>query len=163
MLELDVSKAGNGSVLVSPELEGEWDTYLYGDQIRLEAVAEPGWAFVNWSGGLSSTQNPVTLTLTADTQIVATFGLARGLDVAVDGKGSVVREPEQDAYGDGTVVMLRPTPDDGWTFRGWAGPNGDELVERGDGAWLLVIDGDKAVTALFGPSRIFLPVVKRSR
>lgn len=163
MLDLDVFTRGNGSVLTSPELDGKWDVYLHGDQIGLEALAEPGWAFVNWSGDLSSTQNPVTLTLTADTQVVATFGQARSLNIEVDGNGSVLRDPVQEMYGDGAVVFLGPIPEKGWAFRGWAGPNGDEVIEHGQGIWSLEIDGDKTVTALFSPSQIFLPVVKRSR
>ncbi len=234
LVDLAVSMAGSGSVQTSPELVGESDAYLYGDTVRLEALADPGWvfvgwsgdqistqnpfmltlmadtelvatfglprsldiavvgqgrvvrdpeqeeygegavvmleakpdpgnAFVGWSGDLLSTQNPVTLTMMADTEIVATFSLAHSLDVEVVGNGSVARDPEQDEYADGSVVVLRPRPDPGWTFNGWGGANGDELSKLGDDTWSLAVDGDKAVTALFGPARIFLPIVNRAR
>ena len=164
LVDLTVSTAGSGSVQTSPELAGESDAYLYGDAVRLEARADPGWALVGWSGDQITTQNPVTLTLASDTDIVATFGLARGLDVEVAGNGSVVRDPEQEQYGEGAVVLLMPNPESGWRFSGWGGPDGAKVRQRGDGTWSLVIDGDMAVTAVFdNPPRIFLPMVNRAR
>jgi hypothetical protein len=163
LLDLDVSTVGSGSVQVTPELEGASDAYLYGDMVRLEAQAGPGLVFSGWSGGLTSAQNPVTLTLTADTEVVATFGPPRSLDIGIDGQGSVARDPDLEEYGEGAVVMLRPIPAAGWAFMGWSGPNGDEPEEHGSGVWSLLMDGDKTMTALFSPVRIFLPVVNRSR
>ena len=163
ILDFDVTTAGNGSVKTTPELAGASDAYLYGDQVRLEAQAEPGYLFAGWSGGLTGSQNPVTLTLTADTAVVATFGLPRSLDITIEGQGSVARDPDLQEYGQGAVVELRPIPEPGWGFIGWSGPNGDEVEASGGGTWSLLIDGDKMVTALFNPSRIFLPVVNRSR
>lgn len=58
-----------GSVSIDP-VE---DTYLYGDDVTLTAVAIPGWYFTGWSGGASGTDNPLTITIEGDTSITANF------------------------------------------------------------------------------------------
>jgi hypothetical protein len=51
-------------------------TFVYedGDVVRLEAHAEPGYVFQNWSGTFSTTDNPVSITVTQDHYITANFG-----------------------------------------------------------------------------------------
>jgi hypothetical protein len=153
LVDLDVSTTGNGSVQVDPQLDGQWDTYLHGDTVTLTATADPGWAFVGWSGDLSSAENPAAFALAGDTNVEANFGLERRLDVDVEGDGVVTLDPEGPIYGEGSLVRLRPTASASWTFIGWSGDNEDDLIDNGDGTWLLVIDGDMTVTANFAQAR----------
>ncbi len=44
-----------------------------GGQVTLTASTEPGYAFVNWSGQVSDTANPITVTLDTDTTVTANF------------------------------------------------------------------------------------------
>jgi uncharacterized repeat protein (TIGR02543 family) len=66
---LTVGKIGEGSVNVEPEM----DEYLRGTQVTLSAVPATGWTFKEWSGDLTGSNNPATLRMTADLNVVATF------------------------------------------------------------------------------------------
>ncbi|PXF56318.1 MAG: hypothetical protein C4B58_13905 [Deltaproteobacteria bacterium] len=68
-LSLSVTTSGNGSVDVVPN-QG---TYSFGQQVTLTAMADPGWVFSGWSGDLAGNDNPVTLTISGDHQVTATF------------------------------------------------------------------------------------------
>jgi len=65
---------GSGSVTREPSQA----TYRYGDVVTLTANAAPGWSFAGWSGGVSGSANPVTLTVTGDTAVTATFTQTNG-------------------------------------------------------------------------------------
>ena len=67
---LTTSSTAGGSV-VDPG-EGEF-TYDYDAYVRVEAKADPGFTFAGWSGNYASSQNPMFVTLSADTYIQATF------------------------------------------------------------------------------------------
>jgi hypothetical protein len=61
---------GSGTVSQTPQ-----SPYFYGDVITLTANAAARWAFAGWSGDLNGTTNPVTITLTGDKVVTATFAL----------------------------------------------------------------------------------------
>ena len=57
-------------------------SYTYGEVVTLTATADPGWQFVNWSGDLSGSTNPDTVTITGDTVVVgANFADQAGIRV----------------------------------------------------------------------------------
>jgi hypothetical protein len=153
VLDVSVGTSGSGSVQVTPALAGQSDAYLHGDTLTFKAVPAPGWAFLGWSGDLTGTKNPATLTLKKDTNVVATFGTGRTLNVTTVGSGSVLLDPEGPSYAEGTVVTLRPSPDPGWGFSHWEGPDQGALRDNRDGTWSLTMNGDKAVTAVFAPGK----------
>jgi uncharacterized repeat protein (TIGR02543 family) len=66
---LNVTTDGNGTVTVEPDLP----IYDLGQQVTLTATPDPDWVFTGWSGDLSGVTNPVTLTISDDHQITATF------------------------------------------------------------------------------------------
>ncbi len=66
---LTTTAVGDGSILRTP-----WEDAYFPDQpITLTAVADPGWAFIGWSGDTALTTNPLTITIEDDTTITATF------------------------------------------------------------------------------------------
>ncbi len=65
---LTIGVVGQGWVATDAE-----PPYLPGEQLQLLAVPEPGWAFAGWSGGASGNANPLTITMSSDKQITATF------------------------------------------------------------------------------------------
>ncbi len=67
---LRVSSTAGGAV-IDPG-EGEF-IYGYDAYVRLEAVANRGFVFAGWSGDLSSTRNPLFITMDQDYQIQANF------------------------------------------------------------------------------------------
>ena len=82
------------------------------------------------------------------------------LTVSIVGQGGVDQRPDP-PYSHGDEVELRPNPDSGWRFDGWSGPDAADLGDNGDGTWSLTMDGNKAVTAIFIPLRLLLPLVLR--
>ncbi len=71
---LSLSSTSGGSV-ISPG-EGSY-TYDYDEAVRIEAQADPGFVFVGWSGDMSSTQNPLFLTMADDYTLKANFASPR--------------------------------------------------------------------------------------
>jgi len=119
-LTVKVNPVGSGAVAREPNL----DHYHYGDVVTLTATANPGWTFAGWSGGLTSTNNPVTTTIAGHTTITATFtqnDYTLTVKVNPVGSGSVAREPNLDHYHYGDAVTLTATANPGWTFTGWSG------------------------------------------
>jgi hypothetical protein len=60
---------GLGEVDVDPNE----DQYLHGSPVTLQAVPEPGWIFLSWSGDLTGNQSPVEVLVTSDLMITANF------------------------------------------------------------------------------------------
>ena len=132
--------AGDGTIGVTPNQS----TYTYGDVITLSASANPGWSFQNWSGDAAGSINPVTLTMTSNNVVTATFAQEQyTLEINVVGGGTVISYPAQSTYTYGDVVTLT-TLAFGWTFAGWSG----DLLGTNESE-NLTIDGNKIVTATF--------------
>ena len=149
---LTVSKVGSGTVDVDPEEL----TYAYGDEVELTATPEAGWLFAGWSGDISSTDNPITVTIEDDTNITATFTQdAYTLTVSEVGSGSVEIDPEQLTYEYGDEVELTATPAPGWTFTGWSGD-----ASGSDNPLTVTMDCNKAITATFIQDEYTLTVSK---
>ncbi len=134
-------------------------TYVYGDVVMLKATPKPGWTFAGWSGAVTSTDLETELTVTGNSQVVATFVQDQyELDVTVisggigDG-GTVTLNPSKATYVYGDVVALIAEPNPGWTFTGWGGAlSGDNPVE------VLTIEADTAVTATFTQDKYKLDI-----
>lgn len=141
---------GNGTVALLP-LQ---DSYHYGDVVTLTATAAPGWAFTGWSGGATGTSNPLTLTLTGDVALTATF-TAHEYTLAIDvgGAGTVTRDPDRTTYHYGDVVTLTALPAAGWNFLWWEG----DLWSTAN-PLVLTITGDRSLTAVFRQAAYILQV-----
>jgi uncharacterized repeat protein (TIGR02543 family) len=138
---LQVDVVGDGTVERSPDQL----VYHYGDQIRLLAIAAPGWTFRQWGGDLAGVENPVTVTVTSDLAITATFDESgHTLTVLVVGQGMVRRNPDQDTYRLGDEVILTAVPAPGWAFAGWSGDLTGIANPR-----VLTVTRDHEVTATF--------------
>ena len=138
--------AVNGSVSRTPDQE----TYHLGDVVTLEATAEVGYTFSNWSGDLSGSTNPVEVTISGNLAIMANFSQNEyALTINTIGSGSVSKEPDQGTYPYGTEVTLTPVADPGWSFLEWSGADAAELTDNGDGTWSLLMNGAKSLTANF--------------
>ncbi len=122
-------------------------TYTYGTNIQLTAIAAQGWSFSGWSGDLTGTANPATITIDGDKTVTAAFTQNQQytLTVNVVGAGcTVTKSPDQATYTYGTNVQLTPIAASGYTFSGWSG----DLTGAANPA-SITMDGDKTVTATF--------------
>jgi len=72
---LTVSTVGNGSVVQNPDQP----YYTVGTVVNLTAVPDPGYTFSSWSGDLTGSTNPTTITMNANKSVTATFALANTL------------------------------------------------------------------------------------
>jgi uncharacterized repeat protein (TIGR01451 family)/uncharacterized repeat protein (TIGR02543 family) len=115
---LAITTVGGGAVVTEPAKV----SYSYGEVVTLTATADPGWTFGGWSGDLTGSNSPDTVTITGDMAITGTFTQeAYTLAITTVGGGTVVTEPAKVSYSYGEVVTLTGTADPGWTFAGWSG------------------------------------------
>ncbi len=92
--ELNVATVSNGTAIPNN------GTYDYGTVVTLTATADLGSTFVDWSGDVVSTTNPVTVTMDSDKFITATFTLNQyELNVATVGNGTVAAHGGTYDYG----------------------------------------------------------------
>ncbi|MGH7492996.1 MAG: InlB B-repeat-containing protein [bacterium] len=87
---LTVNTTGSGSVALSPpgSEAPAGATYNEGTVVTLTANPASGWQFSGWSGDLTGSNNPATMTMNANKNVTATF-------TASGGNGQVVHEETQ--------------------------------------------------------------------
>jgi len=141
---LTVNVVGSGSVARVPDQV----SYVSGSVVSLTATPVVGWSFSGWSGDLTGSVNPASVTMDGNKVVTATFTenppVTYSLTVNVVGSGSVARVPDQVSYVSGSVVSLTATPVVGWSFSGWSG----DLTGSVNPA-SVTMDGNKVVTATF--------------
>lgn len=79
--ELSVT-ASHGSVALVPS----GGTYDFGTVVTLSATPGSGYVFGSWSGDISGAKNPITITMTSDKSVTATFN---AVDAGIHGTISV--------------------------------------------------------------------------
>ncbi len=133
---------GHGSISKNPDKT----SFYEGDSVILTANPESEWEFAGWSGDASGTTNPLTVTMNSSKNIKASFTAIPkyALNVAIDGNGTVTKNPNNSTYLRGTDVTLTANPAEGWQFSGWSGD------ASGTGASATVnMNSEKNVTATF--------------
>ncbi len=73
-VQLTVEVEGNGRV----ELDPPGGNYDVGTDVTARAIPDSGWQFDEWRGDVTDTNNPLTLTLTEDTEVTAVFSVVSG-------------------------------------------------------------------------------------
>lgn len=146
-LELTTSTSGNGTVARSNP-----GPYISGDQVTLTATAAPGWQFTGWTGDVTSSNNPLTITMNSDTEVTANFSESVSLTVNKIGNGSVSRS-DNGPYVIGDKVTLTATAADGWKFDGWSGD-----VTSTNNPLTVTLNDDTTVTATFSALPVNLTV-----
>lgn len=125
-------------------------TYVYGDVVQLTAVPQPGWKFVEWSGGVTGTSPTISLTMLKSETVTAKFEqeqytlTVNPVHLGVGTGGTVTWTPQKTTYLYGDVVTLNATLKPGWNFTGWSGG-----VTSTDLSTQLTITDDTTVTATF--------------
>lgn len=139
-LQARTNDAELGSVTRSPDFA----EYTSGTLVSLSAeFAQETAAFSHWTGDLSGSVNPTSLTMSADKDVTAVF--LEYFTLAVNAvNGTVSRSPDEEKYLDGASVSLTATGDNGYLFKEWqddlSGSNNPESI---------TINGNKSVTAVF--------------
>lgn len=72
------------------EMTSSSSSELEGTSVTFKAIPRSEYLFTGWSGSLSGTENPKTVTVTADINVVANFELKTyPLSISVEGEGMV--------------------------------------------------------------------------
>ncbi len=160
-LNLTVTLEGTGAGNVSSSVPGIncgedcFEEYPAGTQITLTATVDIDSTFTGWSGGGCTGTDDCVVTLTADTDVVATFDLIPpgvALTLIKNGTGTVTSTPAGINCGttctalfpQATQVSLNAIPDSGSTFVGWSGGGCS-----GTGTCVLTLASATDVTATF--------------
>jgi uncharacterized repeat protein (TIGR02543 family) len=118
---LTTATSGSGSITRSPNAS----TYTAGTVVSLTATPASGYTFSGWSGDLTGTTNPASITMNANKSVTATFTSTTTtnytLSTSVTGSGSISLSPSGGTYASGTVVTVTATAGSGATFSGWSG------------------------------------------
>lgn len=69
-LQIQINPVGAGYVTKDPDQS----LYYPGDVVTLTAYGNSGYTFSSWSGSVSGTQNPITLTMNGNKTVTANFG-----------------------------------------------------------------------------------------
>jgi uncharacterized repeat protein (TIGR02543 family) len=110
------SPAASGAVTLTPSAAN----YASGSSVQATATPATNYVFTGWSGDLTGSANPATLTVDANKNITANFAVATcSLTVNVVGSGTVT--PNSVTQACGTPVTLTATPSNGYSFGGFSG------------------------------------------
>jgi uncharacterized repeat protein (TIGR02543 family) len=141
---LSVTIDGSGSVTKNPNQA----TYPYGTAVQLTAIANTGWTFSSWTGNLSGSTNPTSITMNGNKSVTAHFTQNQyTLTITLDGSGSVTKNPNQATYSYGQTVTLTAVPGTGYTFSSWTGD-----LTGAQNPTTITMNGNRAVTAHFQDS-----------
>jgi len=152
---LTVNVVGNGSVSKSPDQA----TYASGTVVTLTATADAGWTFSGWSGDLTGSTNPDTITMDGDKTVTATFTEVTeeyDLTIAVDGVGGTT-DPVPGVYthAEGANVPVTAVPDEGYVLDHWE----LDTVDVGtDNPYTVTMDANHSLTAFFTVSKTVISV-----
>ena len=120
--ELQTSVVGGGAISVN------WTNPPYGSNtvVVLTANAATNWAFDHWTGDVTGSQSPVSLTMDGPHSVQAVFvQTAYPLTTTTPGGGTVRVNGQVIApatfFPIGSVVTLTAVASNGWSFLGWQG------------------------------------------
>ncbi len=143
MFNITTSVSPEGAGTVSPSsMEAQ-------EGSTLSFTATPGgeYVFTGWSGCISTSDNPVTITVTSDMNVRANFTLrSYPLSLSCEGEGKIAEKilSTKSEYISGTVVELTAQPSQYWQFSHWEGDlNGTENPIQ------ITVSSAKSVKAVF--------------
>jgi NOL1/NOP2/fmu family ribosome biogenesis protein len=121
-LTVTPSPLAGGSVGRSPDAA----SYASGTVVTLTAAAATGYHFVNWSGDLTGTTNPTTITMSTNRSVTAVFQAdaimyALTTTASPSAGGTIGRSPDAASYASGAVVTLTANANPGYHFVNWSG------------------------------------------
>jgi uncharacterized repeat protein (TIGR02543 family) len=144
-LTTTVSPTAVGSITLNPS----GGSYSSGTNVTTTAVANSGYTFSGWSGALTGSTNPGTITMNANKTLTATFTptTTYSLTITAPSNGTITANPAGPNYASGTTVTLTATPNSGYQLSSWGG-----ALSGSTNPTTLLMNGTKTVTATFNPT-----------
>ncbi len=151
---LSISTVGTGTVTKNPNQA----TYDYNTSVTLTAVDGTGYHFDHWTGNLSGSANPTSITMDADKSVTANFAINQyTLTVNTDGTTGAIVDPSGDEtvdHGVLTNIQVVTTPT-GSVFDGWEHVSGNPVTFTDASASSTTVKleaGDATIRATFRPT-----------
>jgi hypothetical protein len=116
-LAVSVDPPSSGSVAKSPDQA----SYAGGSPVELTASGATGYHFVDWTGDLTGSTNPQTLTMDANKSVTARFAInTYTLTYTAGANGTIVGTSPQTVDYNGSGTLVTATPDAGYHFVSWS-------------------------------------------
>ena len=98
-------------------------SYTCGTQVQVTATPDSGYSFGQFSGALTGSTNPQTLTLNTNSTVTATFvqGTSCTLSTSVTGSGSITVSPSGTVFTCGTQLTITAVPATYFSLTGFGG------------------------------------------
>jgi len=144
---LSTTVNGSGSIVKSPNQA----TYEHGTMVELTAQPAEHYYFTNWSGDISSINNPETITMDSNKSVTCNLTLSTfTLILQIEGEGAVEANPlgageKQNIYEEGTEVTLTATADDNYVFKDYT----IDLQTFANPSLIVILDENKTVYCRF--------------
>ena len=119
-------------------------TYGHGTVVTLTATPDSTSHLEGWSGALSGTTNPQSLTMDGDKTITAIFTRNTDTLAITAVNGTVTKNPDLETYTASTQVILTPSPAANYHFVNWTGD-----ASGSDNPLTVIMVANKAITANF--------------
>ena len=118
--------------------------YLTGTTATVTAVPPTGYVFTGWTGSANGTANPLSLLMSADKTIGASFTRQYTLITPTPSNGTITGIEPSGKYLTGTTATLTATSSRGYVFTGWTGD-----APGTANPLTIMMDSDKTVGATF--------------
>jgi hypothetical protein len=129
----DLSMAANPEVGGTATDMTDGSPYAEGTTVNIEAVANLGYRFVNWTapagvfGNANTAETTFTMpgqavTVTANFELIPTYELT--MAVSPMGSGTATDMTDGSPYAEGTTVNIEAVPNPGYRFVNWTAPAG---------------------------------------
>ena len=121
-------------------------TFDEGSTVDLTASPASGWTFDHWSGDVTGSINPVSITMNGDKTVTAYFTELTPVQytLTVNSNGQGIVTPPGGTFDEGSAVDLTASPASGWTFDHWSGD-----VTGSTSPVSITMNANKTVTAYF--------------
>ena len=108
--------------VVSCSLYPDLPSYNINQAVEVECELENNFQFVQWTNDLEGiTENPYTFNVISDMDIAANVIELHTLTICESlANGSILIDPMEEVYIEGTEITITATPDECYDFEGWA-------------------------------------------
>jgi len=145
--------SAHGTVARNPDKA----TYHYGEVVQLTPIAEAGWTFADWSGDMTGTENPKSITIDENKVITANYTQNEyTVSITVVGYGSVTTTPLKVTYHYGEVIHMQAVPESAGRFLRWSGDYTGTYDECD-----ITVTGNVQIIAVFTQGIIYMPQISR--
>ena len=135
-LILNSDPAGGGNIQpTEPNCPSQPTKYLEGTPVGLKATEALGFAFTGWSGALTGTENPTTVTMNSDRSVTANYKLSchtlsttHSPPASGSNPTALPTKSESCSTGEyvtGETISLSTEPVSGWRVEKWKGTDND--------------------------------------